>query len=503
MIRFAIWAAVSTEAQASADKISLHDQEARCRATATAKGWQESAGPFVVPGESRTRFINLRDAEAEIPELRALLDAAQHGRYDVLVLYDYNRLRELIDPVARTLAAYHLQIYSITQPIEPQPPETFNQYRADSAWMMQGLSQIVSRSQISDLRRKYETGMPARVRDRGLPAISIPFGYRKPPGRETDRAAIPVQDPVQIPLILKFRDLLFQGRSLRQIVAFANATGIKSPQGKRWSPQTIRDILRNPFYAGYNRWGLSKNYTDPRTGQRLRKRDVNLADVIVEKGHHDPLWDDETHRRLLRELDERGNSYRGKHATQLSRIMICAACQSPLWMQHNGSRAEPERAIWRCSNKACGAANLHHTPAVEQIGVMLQTEIRQAGDPGLAPRAVDATLDRSKLDELLKRRERLVDIFQDDGLTKAEYLARRGDLDNQIFQTEKDLADFETRANTRAERLELLRSFATLAETIPAWLAHGDPLEVNRILRLLLEYISVDGERVAGLRFRD
>ena len=430
-----------------------------------------------------------------------MLIDARHGRFDVLVLYDYNRLRELIDQVARTLAAYKIQLYSLVQPIEPQAPERFDQYSADGAWIMQYVAQIISRAQLHDLRRKYKLGMPARVRERGLPAISIPFGYRKPPGRETDRAAIPVQDPTLIPLLLKIKDLLFQGRSLRQLVQFANATGIKSPRGKTWSAQTIRDILRNPFYAGYNRWGLSKNYTDPRTAKRYRNRDVPLDEIIVQPGHHQPLWDDETHQRILRELDQRGNAYRGKRASQLSRLLSCSECGSTLWMQHNGARSEPDRAIWRCPG--CRRAAIHHTAALEQVSVSLRDAILGIDTPpNIAPPAHNPAPDRARLDELLKRRERLVDIYQDSGLTKPEYLSRRTDLDKQIAHAENELTNLETRAAQRAERLEMLRSFQTLVNDLPAWMQRGDPLEINRTLRLLLEQIVVDADHISEIRFR-
>src|SRR5688500_15256115 len=97
-LRFAVWSAVSTSAQAEQDKASLHEQEEKCRATSFTKGWRESAGPYIVPGESRTRWVNLRDAEREIPALHAMLEDGKRGLYDILALYDYNRLRDLLDP---------------------------------------------------------------------------------------------------------------------------------------------------------------------------------------------------------------------------------------------------------------------------------------------------------------------------------------------------------------------------------------------------------------------
>ena len=44
MFRFSIWTAVSTAAQASEDKVSLQEQEIKCRETAIAKGWKETSG---------------------------------------------------------------------------------------------------------------------------------------------------------------------------------------------------------------------------------------------------------------------------------------------------------------------------------------------------------------------------------------------------------------------------------------------------------------------------
>lgn len=138
---------------------------------------------YSVPGESRTRYVNLRDAEEAIPPLHSMLEDAKAGRFDILVLWDYNRLRDLLDPVAKTLSNYGVQIYSINQPTEPLDPAEFNPYASDSESMMRGMSQIISRWQIADLRRKYRFGVRARV-DHGLPSLKIPYGYIKPPGVE-------------------------------------------------------------------------------------------------------------------------------------------------------------------------------------------------------------------------------------------------------------------------------------------------------------------------------
>ena len=503
-IRFAIWAAVSTKAQARPDKISLADQEARCRAVATAKGWEESAGPYIVKGESRTLYVDLQTAEQAIPELRAMLEAAKRREFDVLVIYDNNRFRDLLMIVARVLISYRIQPYSISQPVDPQPPETFNPNRADTLWMMLGMSDIISHNQISDLRRKYEVGMPSRVRDKGLPANSIPFGYRKPPGRESDRQAIPEQDPITAPVVVAFKNLLLAGRSLSQIIKFAEGTGIKPPRGKQWYAASIREILRNPFYAGYNRWGMSKTFTDLRTGKRIRNRDVPLAEIIVERGQHQALWDDETHQLIIAELDRRGNSYQGKVINQLSKVLKCQDCNTAMWMQYNGSRNEPKRAIWRCSNKTCRKGAIHNSLALEQLSQKLHDVLLTETDPRqIETNQATTRMEQAKLDELVKRRDRITDLFETGGLPKNEYMSRRAALDNQIFAAERELNDAVTAIAERAQRQQLLADFRFLINEIPDWIITSDPQEINRALVLLLDHVTVKEDQIAQIIFRD
>lgn len=503
-VRYAIWAAVSTERQAAEDKISLADQEERCRKSAQAQGWVESAGPYIVPGETRTAFINLRDAEAAIPELHQMLNDAERKRFDVLAIYDYHRLRELMDPVYRTLAAYGVQIYNATQNLPIQPPDAYNKYRDDTAWMMMQLSNIVSRNQVHDLRKKYEAGMPARVTKNGVPAISIPFGYHKPPGRELDSKAIPIQDPAKALMVIKFKDLLLQGYSIRKLVDFANGTGIKAPRGGAWGVATIRDILRNPFYAGYNRWGMSRNFTDPRTGKSIRKRDIDPKEVIVEKGFHQPLWDEKTHARIIAELDARGNSYRGKRVNQLSSLLYCNHCGASMWLQHNGPRSEPDRAIWRCSKRdTCGQANILSSQAIAQAGQILSAEISKINDPRQPKKENNFELEQSALAKLLKSRDRLGDLFQDNGMEKDEYLRRRKVIDKQIGEIEEKILNAKSRIIRAAERQDALKQFSGLVGGIPRWMETDDPATINQFLRYVLTGYRVHGDKIVEIIFRD
>src|SRR5690349_5188121 len=126
-IRYAIWAAVSTPEQAKADKVSLDVQQDTGHEIASARGWKETAGPYIVPGESRTNLISLTAAEKAIPQLHDMLDAASRGEFDLLYVYDLNRFRTLMRQVFDVLCDYNVQIYVGSYPRDPVPPELYTE----------------------------------------------------------------------------------------------------------------------------------------------------------------------------------------------------------------------------------------------------------------------------------------------------------------------------------------------------------------------------------------
>jgi len=89
--RCIIWAAVSTEAQAEDKKESIPAQVEEARKTIQERGWQEIAEPLIVPGQSR--YVNWLDqAMAEIPQMAQLVQMAEEGKIDLVVVRDWDRL---------------------------------------------------------------------------------------------------------------------------------------------------------------------------------------------------------------------------------------------------------------------------------------------------------------------------------------------------------------------------------------------------------------------------
>lgn len=482
-MRYAIFAAVSTEAQAADDKVSLTEQVTRCRAVGDARGWNLT-GEYVVPGESRTRWINLRDAEREIPRLGQMLDDAQGGLYDVLVVYDFNRLRDLLTPVSKTLAAYSVQLFSVSQPVEPIDPRQYSPYASDASQMMQGMSQIISQAQVADLRRKYAYAMPKRISQRGLP-MKIPWGYRKPPGRETDPSAVPIQDTDKCAVLVKAKDALLSGATITELVSLFDGT--PPPRGDAWHRSTIYRMLKNPFYAGVVSFGASRLMLDPRTGER--KQVETPAKAIRAQGKHIPLWDAETYSAILAELKGRGHTNRGHYNRQVTSLVYCGTCGAKMWLSHIGTHdGRTNLRYLRCST-----GEAHVRANYDKALPVIAGKIKDAVMEYIANPSAQPPAETVNIDDLLLQRKRLEDAYQAGVMSLQSYTERIAPLTDAIEDAAR-LKQRQTDAEREhAARLETLMELAGMADKLPAWILHEDAAKVNRLLRAVVKEIIFRG----------
>lgn len=486
-MRFAIWAAVSTAAQSAQDKVSLTEQEDRSRQVGLDRAWQETAGPFIVPGESRTRWVNLRDAEEHIPALKQMLNAAQLGSFDVLILYDYTRLRELLEPVAKTLSAYGVQIFSVSQPVEPLAPDQYDSN--ETASTLQFVAGFTSRAEISAFRRRYKLGMPRRISEKGLPSGTIPFGFRKPPGRETDRKAIPVTDPIKSEVVIKIKDMFLAGRSLWQIADYLTDHHISTPRGNRtWTDVSVRAILKHKFYAGEVSIGRTRRTVDPRTGQvKIIKSPPGR--VTVGKGAHQPLWNESVARAIEEEFARRGKKYAGVRTQRLSHLLYCGVCGARCWVRYPGAYSEKGRR-WACSVHPAHV-NLFDRDLLPAFAKKLEQKIKEVQNIKL-PLPEDRSQAKAlELTELKNRLTRIHDAFEAGVMEFSEYASRSDALKAQIKQAEQELQDTSSIATRHANRLAIIGGLAGLIKESPSYIFKAPAQDVNAQLRSIIEKIII------------
>jgi hypothetical protein len=498
----ALWSAVSSAAQAAAEKISLIDQIDKERAVCKARGWR-IVQELVVAGHSR-EYASLDTGMREIPELARLIEMGRDGVINLLVCYDSNRFRGLQSTVIKTLASYGVQTFSLNQPLEPADPSTFRYYHSDTQTIMTHVGSLISDVEISALRRRYDVGMPKRVDVLGLHLNNhLPYGYRKPAGHELDHRAVAEQVPAECAVLLEIRRRYLAGASSRAIADWLIAEKIP-PAVEAWSGTRVLEVLSNPYYAGL----VARNQRISRRDLVTGKRHVThlpVSEWKVSPGRHPGLWTADDWRHLIEVRTRRGDRQRGqiKHTRAFSLLMVCQECGGTLVSSkplRDGTR------VYRCFS---GASKIKHG-RVSETGIIsslrVALENRLTGPlPDVEPypaEEIDGAAVVKALAENDAARARYQRLYARGGISDSdldhrleELAAERRVLDRTQAEAGETVARAKRRANWARDAAALLADFDGL------WCK--PPEEANARISELVELILVEGREIKDVIWRD
>ncbi len=233
MIRVATYARVSTDMQAEEGK-SISAQQAEMREFAAARGWTIVA-EFVDPGFS--------GSDLDRPALDSLRAAAQERTFDILLVHELSRLsRRIFDTflLFEELGKLGIGFASVKEPAFDFSTATGRLFLTLLAALNQYYIDLL----------KMHTAKSKRERARqGLYNASItPFGYRHSGGPDTP----PIIVEEEARAVREMYERYSGGRSsYEEIAGWLNRAGHRTRSGRRFSKDTVADMLRNPFYKGY------------------------------------------------------------------------------------------------------------------------------------------------------------------------------------------------------------------------------------------------------------
>lgn len=327
--RAVLWLAVSSDAQAAADKISLPDQERQCRAWCAAQDFAVLR-VLSVPGYSRHEsdvVAALDDFAAQgiyaYHELRALW--AKPGSFDVLVCYHDSRL-------GRSSSLY-------TYVVENTIRAGARIYRIDGGWINPAdmriqiaLGNIAATEGVDRLVRARRTAMDARAR-RGLPTSSGVVMSHRLLRDGQGRALRLVVDEAGRLLWEDVATLLLEGVGWRQMErALFERFGHAGPGGVPWAMNRMYAVLTNPAF-----WGHSARYHRP-----SNRSWAPVGPWVLEPGHavpegvlihydtHEPVYTGEQGARVRAEMRRRfaiiAGGTRPAATYWATGLFVCGAC---------------------------------------------------------------------------------------------------------------------------------------------------------------------------------
>ncbi|EHI98002.1 Resolvase domain containing protein [Clostridium sp. DL-VIII] len=150
---------------------------------------------------------------------------------------------------------------------------------------------------------------------------SVPLGYKYTKGMK-----FPVIDDTEAITIKYIYDLYVNNGSTPKVAYQLNQEKVKTKRGGVWTPKTVGDILRNPFYVGTYRYNVKTSGT---------RRWKEKSEWVVIENNHPGIVPVELFEKVNTMLSD---NYKGKRQFQrentnthiFSQILVCGKCGSNL-----------------------------------------------------------------------------------------------------------------------------------------------------------------------------
>ncbi len=225
--------------------------------------------------------------------------------------------------------------------------------------------------------------------------------------------------------------------------------GLKPLNAEHWHPATIRNIIRNPVYAGKIRWNNKKviKITDE-FGNTTEKRDCKSADKMIVDGIHQPIITMETFNKAQGKF---GNMAKVKSENEVKNpfasIMKCKRCGKAFLLRNSRGNNRLQ-----CSNQThCHSASVQYEPIKEAvikslIAYIEDYKIKLENDDGNSVKIQQNILKNLKkqYDELTAQQNKLYELLEKGLYSESLFLERQAILSENKAKLEESIKEQES-----------------------------------------------------------
>ncbi len=280
------------------------------------------------------------------PEMQKLLRAVETGVAAGVLCMEVERLArgDTSDQgiVAKTFKYSNTKIITPSKIYDPSDEfdETFFEF---------GL--FMSRQEYKTINRRLQRGRQASLQEGKYISSTAPYGYErvKLKGQKGYSLAIVPEQAEIVKAIFNWFANDGLGGSL--IARRLNEQNVPSPTGSSWAPYSVRDMIKNPTYAGYVRWSARPVKKQVRDGVVIETRASN-QDAQIYKGLHEPIVSQDLYDRANAALSSRSHPPL-KPAYEIQSpfvgLMYCSKCGRAMLRRP----VKRGRTMLICPNAAC------------------------------------------------------------------------------------------------------------------------------------------------------
>lgn len=418
------------------------------------------------------------------PELKELLKDAENKEFDMVISWKINRLsRKLLDSlkIVEDLERNDITFKSYSEPYETDTPAGKMQFQ---------LMASIGEFERETIAQNVKMGMNARARE-GKWCGNKVLGYDLVPleGSENKKRKETklVINKFEAEAVRYIFNEYVNGKGYKAITSSLNKLDYRTKKGNKFSVGSIKDILTNPVYIGKIRYNLRLNWSEN------RRRNKNANPIIVD-GIHEPIIDmptwDKVQTILKSKKGKPSRIYDGEYP--LTGILRCPKCGAGMViMRTTNKRADGTKirlAYYACGNWKNKGTSVCNSNAirVDKANDHVFSKISELLSNDKMIKAIVANVNKERvkkinpakkeiekidkeLEKLDKKKKKIFELYEDETITKEEFITRKEELNNRVKELEEQKAPLiVTLSDDVSEEVpydfikNILRNFSTI-----------------------------------------
>ncbi len=320
--------------------------------------------------------------------------------------------------------------------------------------------------------------------EKGQPLSVAPFGYIM-------RDKQLVVDPQKAEIIKYIFNSYEGGTGVRKIATDLSSAGVLTNRGNVPDNRFVAYILQNPVYIGYLRWCSEghANYT--------RKADIDMTNVILAKGNHEPIISEEQFERVQARMIEVKRKFAKYQRPEqpinwiFKGLLRCGTCGATL------IRASSKEPAVQCHNYGRGQCHVSHHISVQKAAQCIIQGMQRAVDEAQFNLVVTPATKKEQEELSMLRRalslekEKLLKIkcaFEAGIDSMDEYAESKKRISKNIQTIEEELSAKEKAQEAVFDKVEFGQKVAEVLATV-----NDDSIELsvkNDALRSVIDHID-------------
>ncbi|GMA65377.1 recombinase family protein [Alicyclobacillus fastidiosus] len=472
-MRTAIYTRVSTDVQAE-EGFSLDAQLHRLHSYCESQGWS-IVGIYTDEGFSAKNVHR--------PQLERMLNDAQAGKIDVVLVYRLDRLTRNVTDLHQLLEIFDRHGVGFKS-----ATEVFDTTTAMGRLFITIVAALAQWER-ENLGERVRFGQAEMVRQGRY------FGHTPPYGYDLKDGVLSI-NPVQAPVIRLIFDRYLAGDGTSRLAKYLNDSknNIPRPRGSdQWSMKVINAILKNPVYCGYVRYG-----------NQPRNKAANYQPIVAKSDHERIVQEYEWRRaQALMEQRRTGGPRTGTGVHPLVGILRCGKCGGPMVGRteqagksgrvtpYHGYMCNTRRHARTCDMKMW-KRDVIEGALIDELDRTVHAALENNFYPPQVEQKDHAQIE-SQLTLMKARRRKWMDAYERDLISAEDLRDRLNDLSRTEDQLKSRLHAHA--AQTSPIRLDEFISIKT------AWNV-ATPLERRELIRTMVEtaWVFPDGSVKVDLR---